>query len=530
MPPHLDPDTLFAVINEVALFRDWTTLLSFSSTCSAIRSAWLPYIFADVRWPHASKHNDSDGLEFFPEPLWKHFRRLSLIWPDHWPDSSPPLWGDKYYVGGDYHPRHLDKLVSALSRMSALTSFYANCPFYPPSSVLNALIRCPSIREISVADTPLYVSMIPNVPADCKLETISIVPVAEALRVGEGPYEPKYHEVTYYIREYRKKYKNDILARFAATAILFRVGKASSLRRVQVSGDLCTLDELAEHDWPNLDTLILTGHAPRLHSTTTELVDVLVKMPKLTELRLLFATTKGDASFRVVPQQVSAKGNDASVFRQLKHLALSNACKLSGVFRYTAALERLAVCAIIDHPWVPIALSRSDVDGMLKDMAVESETSKLKRLRIMVEDKVSPELCRDICMQCPVLEALEVEICGYHDGKPVFAWSEFSAAFSTLAHIRHLRICIQFPEFDETDVSEPWRSARKECAVFLASHMPTLQRVGFEYRKRTGTHRYEDGWLEWDIVRGGREGLQLFELTGSWYPFPEVWFPVSLPV
>ena len=80
MPLHLDPDTLFAVINEVALFRDWTTLLSFSSTCSAIRSAWLPYIFADVKWPHASKHNDLDGLEFFPESLWKHFRRVLLSW------------------------------------------------------------------------------------------------------------------------------------------------------------------------------------------------------------------------------------------------------------------------------------------------------------------------------------------------------------------------------------------------------------------------------------------------------------------
>ena len=72
--------------------------------------------------------------------------------------------------------------------------------------------------------------MIPNIPADFKPETISIVPVTEALRVGEGPYEPKYHEVTYYIREYRKKYKNDILVKFAATAILFRAGKASSLR------------------------------------------------------------------------------------------------------------------------------------------------------------------------------------------------------------------------------------------------------------------------------------------------------------
>ena len=151
---------------------------------------------------------------------------------------------------------------------------------------------------------------------------------------------------------------------------------------MQVSGDLCTLDELAEHDWPNLDTLTLTGYALRLHSTTTELVDVLVKMPKLTELRLLFFTTKGDVSFRVVSQQASAKNNDASVFKQLKHLALSNACKLSGLFRYTTALERLAVCAIIDDPWVPTALSRSDVDEMSKDMVVECETClRIRRIK-----------------------------------------------------------------------------------------------------------------------------------------------------
>ena len=143
--------------------------------------------------------------------------------------TPPRLYGaTSIYVGGDY--RHLDKLVSALSHMPALTSFYTDCPFYTPSSILNALIRCPSIREISVANAPLYVSMIPNIPADFKLETILIVLVTEPLHVGEGPYEPKYHEVTYYIREYRKKYKNDILVRFATTAILFRAGKASPLR------------------------------------------------------------------------------------------------------------------------------------------------------------------------------------------------------------------------------------------------------------------------------------------------------------
>ena len=61
---------------------------------------------------------------------------------------------------------------------------------------------------------------------------------------------------------------------------------------------------------------------------------------------------------------------------------------------------------------------------MSKDKAVECETC----LRIMVEDKVTPELCCDICMQCPVPEALEVEICGYHDGKPVFAWVSLTSS------------------------------------------------------------------------------------------------------
>lgn len=77
------------------------------------------------------------------------------------------------------------------------------------------------------------------------------------------------------------------------------------------------------------------------------------------------------------------------------------------------------------------------------------------------------------------------------------------------------------------DKFEPWRAARKECASFLASRIPTLEKIGFEYRKRTGTHRFEDSWLEFEIERKGAV-LELFELGASWYPFPEVWH--SVPV
>jgi hypothetical protein len=68
--------------------------------------------------------------------------------------------------------------------------------------------------------------------------------------------------------------------------------------------------------------------------------------------------------------------------------------------------------------------------------------------------------------------------------------------------------------------------------LHLASNIQTLRRVGFEYRKRTGTHRFEDSWLEFRVDRAeagegdGQGELEVRELGASWYPFPEMWFPV----
>ncbi|KAG6865271.1 hypothetical protein C0991_004010 [Blastosporella zonata] len=419
---------------------------------------------------------------------------------------------------------------------------------------------CRSLRDLSINETPMSISMSPRVPADFHLDRLAIVPVAEAVRVGEGPFDARYTERTYYVREYRKKYKNDILARRATTAFLFEVGKTAYLRHVQLSADLCTLQALAEHQWPLLDTLILTGHAPR---GNTELLDVLATMPALRELRLLFAKMKGEPGLRMLPVDVPSPtphGNSPTILGRLKHLAVSNACNLDNVFHYTTALESLAILAIIDQPRVPIALNRAEIDRILSDMAVGQRMveSRLLRLRIMIEDKVNPDLCSAIAAHCPHLEALEIELCGYHDGKSIHAWvscpyppsslspsstsnshsrscpacavkEEFSDAFAPMVFIRELRICIQFPEFDEMDAYEPWRAARMECAKFLAGRIPSLQRVGFEYRKRTGTHRFEDSWLEFDGERDGDGAsgpVALRECGPSWYSFPDVWIPV----
>lgn len=537
------------------------------------------------------------------------FRKLSLLWPDHWPDSTPPLWGDRYFIGGDYNPRYLGKLADALPRMPALTKLHMSCPFYPPDFLFEALVKCPSIRSLSISDTPLYKSAIPRVPPEFHLEHLSLVPVGEAMRIGEGPYDAKYQDQAYYNREYRKRYRNDSLARYAAEALLFNFAKASALRCVQLSGDICTFYDLSRREWPNLETLILTGHAPRLYGRT-ELVDVVAKMPKLADLRLLFATVKNDPLFPIMTSSfynnnhstftpidstaassssstvhTTAEGTPATVLSQLRHLAVSNACQLSGaIFHYANRLERLVICAISDLPRVPVALSRVDVNTLMNnfgvlpsaaaapagggssssnaqaDGAVGSASGavsevqpppyrSLKQLRIMIEDKANPELCHALCALFPELETLEVERCTYHDGKPIHEWREFVAAMMPVEPtLKELRLCIQFPEFDEADRVEPWRNARRECAAYFAARMHGLQKVGFEYRRRTGTHRYEDGWLEFQVEtreegkletaerqsslnRSEGQGherirdVKLVELPSSWYRCPEVWTP-----
>lgn len=529
MDAKLNKDILDLIVAELVSTGTHQDVQNVSLTCRLFRDAALPVMFASVQWPHASKHSEEGGLEFFPESLWPLFRTFALDWPDHWPDSIPPLWGDRYYIGGDYHPRHLDKLVNAMPHMSALTHFYISCPFYPPASIITALIRCPTIRELSIHDTPLYVDMIPRVPAEFHLDKVSLVPVAEALRVGEGPYNKKHQEFQYYTRDYRKKFRNDSLGRYAATAFLFTLGKADSLRHAEISGELCTMHELAFQDWPRLETLVLTGHTPRAQGQV-ELVDVVARMPALRDLRLLFATVKNDPLYKLLPDgETSARGHSGAVFSQLRYLAISNACKITQtpLFQHTKFLEGLVVCAISDLPRVPIALPRADVDALLDDMG-EGVRDHLKVLRIMIEDKGNPELYRKISSHFPKLETLEVELCGYHDGKSVFPWDEFADAFLPLRHLKNLRACVQFPEFDEADRGEPWKTARKGCAAHFASHLPSLQTIGFEYRKRTGTHRYEDSWMEWDIERLEHGAAQLFELPPSWYRFPEVWVPEYL--
>ncbi len=270
--------------------------------------------------------------------------------------------------------------------MGALNALHLCCPFYPPNNFLDTLTKCVSLRRLTINDTPLYLSTMPKVPANFRLEALTLVPVAEAVRMGDGPYESKFAETAYYNREYRRRYKNDILARTAVKDLLFSLGHPNSLRYVQVSCDHCNFDTLAEHEWPVLETLVLTGHAPRSPGNA-ELVDIIARMPQLKELRLLFAKIRTDP-FRLLPAGggVSPRQNHPNILSQLKHLAVSNACEITGVLTYTSSLEFLAICAVADLPNVPIAMSRTDVDHLLTSIYKGGSSQHLRRFRLIMED------------------------------------------------------------------------------------------------------------------------------------------------
>ena len=353
-----------------------------------------------------------------------------MDWPEHWPDSSPPLWGTKGAFGlkghGVYHPKHLDKVELALPKMNRIHTFQITCPFYPPTSLLTALVGCPNIKDLKIIDTPLYTDVIPVIPPDFNLESFSLMAVGEALRVGEGPFDSKYRNIAYFAREYRRKHFNDVHGRFASIRYLFQLTRANNLRYLQLSGGSCTLLDLEKHEWPNLNTLVLTG-TPFLGAITARLVDVVARMPKLFDLRLLFAKTNRYQAFEILPPpSSSAEANlhrDFSdqdrfkisnrVFSQITHLAVSNACNFRNTFQHVPNVERLVISAIAEHPRMPIACSMLEISGVLDDIILGGGNTHLKQVRLIMEDDIPISLLKRLGDEYPLLEFVEVELCRY---------------------------------------------------------------------------------------------------------------------
>jgi hypothetical protein len=163
-----------------------------------------------------------------------------------------------------------------------------------------------------------------------------------------------------------------------------------------------------------------------------------MRMPKLLDLHLLFSQSENSAQFHIMPSRHFLRYS-SSVFSSLKSLSISNACLFDGVFEHVPFLEALTVLATTNHPRVPIALSPPKVEDLLRKLG--SGGGRLLHSRIMIEKKLSPDICHTITTHCPNLEMLEVELRGYHDGDSSFKSVSYLNLKSQLIYTNNI-ICL----------------------------------------------------------------------------------------
>lgn len=300
--------------------------------------------------------------------------------------------------------------------MTLLSSVTFSCPFWPPKSILLALSSTDSnFSSLTLDEIPLSIK-VPELPHSLPLEHLSFTTVYQSVRIGNGYHEPKYAVGTYFQPEWKRKYTQpDRWDHAHIVHTQFMMSHASMLDRLELSGSLCSFDELGEHDWPLLRTFIIIGKIPtrREHEPaqrTSDLVGVLERMPRLEDLRLLFSQTSAN-EFRIT------HSNHSSVLSALTTLVVSHICSLDGL--EFPALRRLAVLAITHHPRVPIALGLPQLEDLAERLAKSG--ARLIRLRVMLEDKLTPHACRRISVCCPSLEDLEIEHCSYSDVESAFS-------------------------------------------------------------------------------------------------------------
>ncbi|KAF9476250.1 hypothetical protein BDN70DRAFT_863579 [Pholiota conissans] len=547
----LNLDILHEIMDKVAEPKAKSTiLLNLSLTCRQARESIKPILFRKVKWPHLDKFDEKSGLHFFPEVLWTCFRTFHLDWPDNWFDPSPPLWGST--PRAMCYPMYLARLEDALPRMTSIHTVQITCPFDPPSNLLAIIAKCPNIKDFRITDTPLCTPVLPLLSDNFNLEHMTITSVAEVVRMGEGPFEKRYRNMVYFMRDYRRKYLDgsvDDDAHYNARRFFTAFCRKEVLQSLQISANFIRLfiHEFWNNDTlcPCLRTLILTGATPAYFIDLSKWV--INRMPKLTDLRVLLSPKKISGSqpeherFSMIAHPEWHEGpGSPKAYSQITSLAISNAYNTRRILRYTNRLKRLAICALVSPPRRSIALLGVEIKHLLFDLEAGGGNKHLQQIRLISEESLDATFLALLGRICPKLEIVEVEQCGYQDTWREDDWDAYGdTLLANFPRIRKLRLAIQFHGcaelkhehaqnnyYSEFDNLACIQEQRLPCATYLASRVPTLQNIGFEYRWRMSRH--EDRWLDFDILRLEGGDVRLVDINPTWYQFPEIWEPVPL--
>lgn len=359
--------------------------------------------------------------------------------------------------------REMERLAAVIPKLLRLSSFHVTCPFVPPECVLTSLALCPKLSSLTVYDTRLgrhfrsyshskatiSGDALPTLRSPLPLKHISIMSVGQVILLGdsgEGPDRPQYHDVSYHIREWKRRYfrkrppqGDDISREIFATQSktlaehernrtgLFTGQHSTTLTHLEVSGTLCSFASLAAHDWPQLLTFAIMGAVPVIRDDIKEypwdftlslpssnFMDVLWRMPKLRDLRLLFSTT--ELRVRILTYG-DPRGLPPAV-QSLTSLAVSDMCDIIDIEKHFHSLERLAILSSSNWPQIPVAQRSSQLVGT--DTLGWDLGRRLTHLRLMIEDELRPAVCQDIADRCPSLTSLEIETVGYREINSIY--------------------------------------------------------------------------------------------------------------
>lgn len=337
-------------------------------------------------------------------------------WPQEWPDvfQNPAHNGN---------PDMFKLLDDALPRLINLSTFSFTLPFEPPFPTIGVLLQNSRTKHLRIVDTPIWGR--PSFKPPTNIERLTLVPVGEAMRMGEGPFDVKHHEMQYFSRPYRREFRTKP-AWMGGEAYLATFRAFPDLRYLQLSmqhvRDLRTLVKGLDQGWPYLETLVITGALGAVKKVGT-MVDVVHKMPQLRDLRILLSNKFGQ-QFEMSDEEIVVNSYKESpkVFAQLSTLALSNTYETEIFLRHASSVERLSISGISRHPQIPFGMTGTDMHKVLKDLEIGGGNTSLKKVRLMTEDDLTVRFFRELGRICPNLEFVEVERCGYKEGEVGFEW------------------------------------------------------------------------------------------------------------
>lgn len=297
-----------------------------------------------------------------------------------------------------YPINYLDQLIFALPAMLSTTRLVFHLTISPSNDLLAAVATMPSLRSLEFEGTRLDGSL-PALKMITMLEklTMTIIP-----QIKDTPHP---RDIDTHVEQFN-------ITTFFQTV-------SSHLSYLEIAGDLLSLSTLAPIHWPNLRTLIISGHQPS--EPHLPLASIISGMPKLVDVRLTFSAAYGSRfpPFLICPGSESTRTvpHLASAAPQLHSLSLSNVSPEDDVFnQLPSSLTRLRILALTDpispmddpfypwYPYSPLSLSRS-FDLVEKLVHLVS----LVELSLTIVGTPTPELVRAIAGACPGLRLLELE-------------------------------------------------------------------------------------------------------------------------